>query len=44
MEEGRLRPVRASRSEQGISYLFFADDLMLFSEVDEGRLMCIREG
>lgn len=44
LEEGRIRSVRASRSRSSIFYLFFDDDLLLFSEADKGQLMCIREG
>lgn len=44
MEEGRLRTLKASCSGQGLSYLFFADDLIMYSEAVEEQLMCIREG
>lgn len=44
VDEGKLRPVRASRSGPGLSYLLFADDLILFSEAVEDQLLCIREG
>lgn len=42
--EGRMREVRASINGPGLSHLFFADDLLLFSEACEDRLTCIREG
>lgn len=35
VEEGRLRPLKDSRSGQGLPYIFFADDLLLFSEAVE---------
>lgn len=44
MDDGKLRPVRASRSGPALSYLFFADDLILFSEAREDQLLCIKEG
>lgn len=44
VEEERLKPLKASRSGPGLSYLFFADDLLLFSEADEDQLGCLREG
>lgn len=42
--EGRLREVRASRKGPGLSYLFFTDDFLLFSEVSVDQLACIKEG
>lgn len=42
--EGRLREVRASRNEPGLSHLFFANDLLLFSEACEEQFACVREG
>lgn len=42
--EGRLKPERAARKGPGVSYLFFADELLLFSEAVEEHLMCLREG
>lgn len=44
MEEGRLREVKASRNDPGLNYLFFADDLLVFSEVNEDQLRCIKVG
>lgn len=44
VEDGSLRPVKASRSGPGLSYLFFADDLILFSEAVEEQLLCLKEG
>lgn len=44
MEEGRLRTVKASRSGPGLSYLFFADDLILFSKAIDDQLLCLKEG
>lgn len=43
-EEGRLIPVRASRRGPGLTHLFFADDLLFFSEAKDDQLQCIREG
>lgn len=42
VEEGKIKPVRASRSGPGVSYLFFADDLLLMSEPDEDQLVCLK--
>lgn len=42
--EGRLREVRSSRRGIGLSHLFFADDLLIFSEACEEQLLCIRAG
>lgn len=42
--EGRLREVRTSRGGPSLSHLFFADDLLLFSEACEEQLACIKEG
>lgn len=44
MEEGRLGTLKASCSGLGLSYLFFADDFILFSEAVEEQLLCIKEG
>lgn len=44
VNEGRLREMRASRSGPGLNYLFFADDLLFFSEAYEDQLLCLREG
>lgn len=44
VEEGSLKPVRALRNGPGLSFLFFADDLILFSEVVEEQVMCLIEG
>lgn len=44
MEEGRLRPLKASRGGPALSYLFFADDLLFFSEADRDQLHCIKQG
>lgn len=42
--EGRLQRVKASRHGPGLNYLFFAHDLLLFSEAREEQLLCIKEG
>lgn len=44
MDEGVLRGLRASRRGPEVSYLFFADDLILFTEAKEDQLICIKEG
>lgn len=44
VEEGCLRKVRASCSGPGLSYLFFADDLILFLEAVDDQLVCLKEG
>lgn len=38
------KPLKASRSGPHVSHLFFADDLLLFAEVDEDQVACITEG
>lgn len=42
--EGRLREVKASRGGIGLSFLFFADDLIVFSEASEDQMNCVKEG
>lgn len=42
--EGRLRTVKSSRHRPGLNYLFFTDDLLIFSEANEDQLECIKEG
>lgn len=43
--QGRLRElVTTSRQGPGLSYLLFADDLLLFSEAKADQLACIKEG
>lgn len=44
VEEGRCRPLKASRGGPKISYLFFADDLLLFLEGGIDQVACIKEG
>lgn len=44
VNQGQLRLVRASRRGPVLSYVFFADDLILFSEAKENQLLCIKEG
>lgn len=39
-----LRPIRASRGGLVFSNLFFADDMLLFSEATEDQAMLIRQG
>lgn len=39
--EGRLRPLKASRNGLGLSYLFFADDLLFFSEAVADQVGCL---
>lgn len=36
--------MKASRHGPELSYLFFADDLLLFSEANAGQVECIKEG
>lgn len=43
-EEGVLRMVKASHGGPGLSYLFFVDDVILFSEAIEDQLQCLKEG
>lgn len=33
-----------SRQGPGLHYLFFVDDLLIFSEAKEDQLVCIKEG
>lgn len=42
--KGRWRALKASRSGPKVSHLFFADDLMLFSEASEDQVACIKVG
>lgn len=42
--EGRLRGVKTSKSGPTLNYLFFADDLLLFSEASEDQIQCLKEG
>lgn len=42
--EGMLKDLRALRSGLKISHMFFADNLLLFSEAEEMQLECIKEG
>lgn len=42
--EGQLKKVRALRYGPRLNYLFFADDLLLFSQTCEDQLRCIKEG
>lgn len=42
--EGRLQEVKASRGGIWLSHLFFAGDLLIFSEACEEQLSCIKEG
>lgn len=44
VEEGELKEMRASRGGPVLSFLFFADDLLLFSEASEEQMACLREG
>lgn len=44
VRKSRLKPLKAARRGQGLSYLLFADDLLLSSEVVEDQLVCLREG
>lgn len=44
VEEGAWRPLRTSRGWVKISYLFFADDILLFAEDDVDQIVCIKEG
>lgn len=44
VEEGKLRPIKASGGRPGLLFLFFADDLLLFSEAVEVQLVCLKEG
>ena len=37
-------PIKATRAGPGLSYLFFADDLLLFSEAVEDQVACLKEG
>lgn len=41
--EGRLREIRASRQGPGLSHMFFADDLLIFTEARDDQLACIKE-
>lgn len=42
--EGRLNPIKASRNGPSLSYLFFADDLLFFSEAVADQVGCLMEG
>lgn len=42
--EGKLRAVRASKQGPSLSYLFSANDLLIFTEAVEDQLACVREG
>lgn len=44
VDEGRLQEVKALRGPIGLSHLFFAGDLLIFSEACEVQLLCIKEG
>lgn len=44
VEESRWKALKASRQGPRISHLFFADDLLLFSEASEDQIACIKEG
>lgn len=44
VNKGKWKPVRASRSGSGISHLFFADDIFLFSKADKAHIQLIQEG
>lgn len=40
--EGSLRAAKVSRQGPGLSYLFFVDDFLIFSEAREDQLACIK--
>lgn len=42
--EGMLREVRAFRHGPELSYMFFADDRLIFSKACDDQLECIKEG
>lgn len=42
--EGRIREVKASWNGPGLNYLFFANDLLLFSEAKKDQLLCFKDG
>lgn len=42
--KGRLKPLKATRNGPGMSYLFFADDLLFFSEAVVDQVGCLMEG
>lgn len=44
LEEGRLKPLKATRNGPGMSYLFFADDLLFFSEAMVDQVGYLMEG
>lgn len=46
VDKGKLKGggVRASRQGLRLSYLFFANDLLIFTEATEDHLLCMREG
>lgn len=44
MEEGKWRALKASRRGPRLSHLFFADDLLFFSEAKNDQIAYIKEG